>query len=49
MPKEKKRGGLNVIQTMGNHCVRLMDPVDVRNKEAILNSPPRRIKTGMRR
>ena len=47
MPREIKRGELNIVKAMGNHMVCLKDPVEVKNKEAIRNSPARRPKTGM--
>ncbi len=46
MPREIKRGELNIVKAMGNHVVRLMDTVEVKNKEAIRTSPARRLKNG---
>ena len=46
MAKEIKRGEFNIIKAMGNHVVRLKDPVEIKSKDAIRNSPPRRLKIG---
>ena len=41
MPKEVKKGELNVIKAVGSHVVRIKDPQEIKYYETTRNSPPR--------